>query len=131
MDLVQSSERILRRGDTISEGRGEAQRSETHQEVDVLLICMPLKLDRELIEVVNPDLRLVHSRRHGVVTVRRRLDLERRLGELPLLDQLQRALVSSKPSFLDVDLVEDGPRRDPGSARPWCASLPSCSLCAE
>jgi hypothetical protein len=63
-------------------------RAITHQEVNVLLICMPLELHRELIEVINPDLRLVRPRRHGMVSIGRRPYLEGGLGKLKVLDEL-------------------------------------------
>ena len=69
----------------IKEQRNERS---THHEIHILLIRMPLKLQRQLIQIVHPDLRLVHSSSHSVMTVRCGSNLERSLGELEMLDEL-------------------------------------------
>lgn len=63
-------------------------RSCTDHEINILLIRMPLKLQRQLIQIVHPDLRLVDSRSHSMVTVRCCSNLEGSLWELKVLDEL-------------------------------------------
>ena len=64
----------------------------THNEVDVLRVRMPLKLQRELVEVITAYLGFVHSRSKRMVPVPGRLDPNAGFRELELLNEVDRAL---------------------------------------
>ena len=59
----------------------------THNKVDVLGVRMPLKLERELVQVPYADLRFVCSRRDGMVPVSGGLDFVAGFGEVEVLDE--------------------------------------------
>ncbi len=65
---------------------------ETHDKVDVFDVGVPLKLERELVEVPHTHLRLVCPRSDDVVAIASRLYAVARLRELEMLYELDAAL---------------------------------------
>ena len=60
----------------------------TYNEIYILRIRVPLELERELIQIPHPQLRLVRSCRQCVSPIPRCRDLIARLWELETLDEL-------------------------------------------
>ena len=60
----------------------------THKKVDILCVRMPFELQRELIQIPDPDLRFVRSSRDDMVSVPGRFYAVASLGEFEVLDEL-------------------------------------------